>query len=190
MSKWRNSTSCPQCLAQRPRSSRECYREELFTSQVGSGTWNARVPCCVCGSRCESGRRQRPLQGSPLHGLPAQYDRIRESGSLEVLYRQQKSRAFLAVVVKAAHTLTKNNARRNLQSVFLVQMWSRLPGLDASSALTSSQRPNVKRICWLIFDNMCEIVEDPAAIIPVISKLEPVVKAACEKMSKLHDSHL
>ena len=50
---------------------------------------------------------------------------------------------------------------RNLQSVFLVQMWSRLPGLDASSALTSSQRPNVKRTCWLIFDNICEIVEDP-----------------------------
>ena len=30
----------------------------------------------------------------------------RESGSLDVLNRQQKSRAFLAVAVKAAHTLT------------------------------------------------------------------------------------
>ena len=44
------------------------------------------------------------------------------------------------------------------------QMWSRLPGLDASSALTSSQRPNVKRNCWLIFDNICEIVEDTLTV--------------------------
>ena len=55
-------------------------------------------------------------------------------------------------------------------------MWSRLPWLDAFSAPTSSQRPSVKRICWLTIANMYKIVEDPAAIIPVIPKLEPFGK--------------
>ena len=64
-------------------------------------------------------------------------------------------------------------------TTFLVQMWSRLPCLDASSAFTSSQRPNVKRTCRLTTANMYKIVEDPAAITPVMPKLEPpLVKAA------------
>ena len=42
----------------------------------------------------------------------------------------------------------------------------------------------------LIVDNMYKIVEDPAAIIPVTPKLEPLVKAACEKIFKLHDRNL
>ena len=30
---------------------------------------------------------------------------------------------------------------------------------------------------------MCNIVEDPAAVIPIVSKLDLLVKTACEKMS-------
>merc|ERR1712056_153514 len=41
----------------------------------------------------------------------------------------------------------------------------------------------VKRTCCQIVDNMCKVVEDPAAVLPVLPKLEPLVKAATEKIS-------
>merc|ERR1712194_491906 len=41
----------------------------------------------------------------------------------------------------------------------------------------------VKRTCCLIVDNMCKVVEDPAAVVPVMPRLEPLVKAACEKIA-------
>merc|ERR1719215_38684 len=41
----------------------------------------------------------------------------------------------------------------------------------------------VKRTCCLIVDNMCKVVEDPAAVVPVMPKLEPLVKSAMEKIS-------
>jgi len=41
----------------------------------------------------------------------------------------------------------------------------------------------VQRTCCLIVDNMCKLVEDPAEVHPIMPKLEPRVKAACEKMS-------
>ena len=41
----------------------------------------------------------------------------------------------------------------------------------------------VKRTCCLIVDNMCKVVEDPAAVVPVMPKLEPLVKAAVDKIS-------
>ena len=44
--------------------------------------------------------------------------------------------------------------------------------------------------CYLIVDNMFKIVEDPASIIPIMPELELLIKATCEKMSKLHDRYL
>merc|ERR1719281_1915434 len=41
----------------------------------------------------------------------------------------------------------------------------------------------VKRTCCQIVDNMCKVVEDPAAVVPVMPRLEPLVKAAVEKIS-------
>jgi len=41
----------------------------------------------------------------------------------------------------------------------------------------------VKRTCCLIVDNMCKVVEDPAAVLPVMPRLEPLVKSAVEKIS-------
>mmetsp|Transcript_37026 Transcript_37026/g.86797 ORF Transcript_37026/g.86797 Transcript_37026/m.86797 type:complete len:1047 (+) Transcript_37026:140-3280(+) len=41
----------------------------------------------------------------------------------------------------------------------------------------------VKRTCCQIVDNMCKVVEDPAAVLPVMPRLEPLVKSACEKIS-------
>ena len=37
--------------------------------------------------------------------------------------------------------------------------------------------------CCLIVDNMCKVVEDPAAVLPIMPRLEPLVKAATEKIS-------
>merc|ERR1719310_690361 len=41
----------------------------------------------------------------------------------------------------------------------------------------------VKRTCCQIVDNMCKVVEDPASVIPVMPRLEPLVKAATEKIA-------
>jgi len=41
----------------------------------------------------------------------------------------------------------------------------------------------VQRTCCQIVDNMCKVVEDPAAVLPVMPKLEPLVKSATEKIS-------
>ena len=41
----------------------------------------------------------------------------------------------------------------------------------------------VTRTGYFIVANMCEIVEDPTAMFPTMSKSEPFVEAACEKMS-------
>merc|ERR1712048_584335 len=41
----------------------------------------------------------------------------------------------------------------------------------------------VKRTCCLIVDNMCKLVEDPAEVLPLMPRLEPLVKAATEKIS-------
>jgi elongation factor 3 len=40
----------------------------------------------------------------------------------------------------------------------------------------------VQRTCCQIVDNMCKVVEDPADVIPVMPRLEPLVKAATEKI--------
>jgi len=41
----------------------------------------------------------------------------------------------------------------------------------------------IKRVCCLIVDNMCKVVEDPAAVLPVMQLLEPLVKSAVEQIS-------
>merc|ERR1719446_1193229 len=41
----------------------------------------------------------------------------------------------------------------------------------------------VKRTCCQIVDNMCKLVEDPAEVLPLMPRLEPLVKAATEKIS-------
>ena len=41
----------------------------------------------------------------------------------------------------------------------------------------------IKRTCCLIVGSMCKVVENPAAVIPIMFKLDPSVKVACEKLS-------
>jgi len=40
-----------------------------------------------------------------------------------------------------------------------------------------------KRTCYQIVDNMGKLVEDPAEVLPVLPRLEPMVKTATEKIS-------
>ena len=41
----------------------------------------------------------------------------------------------------------------------------------------------IKRVCCLIVDNMCKVVEDPAAVLPVMQLLEPLVRNVVEQIS-------
>merc|ERR1711976_898473 len=47
----------------------------------------------------------------------------------------------------------------------------------------NDKKEEIKRTCCLIVDNMCKVVDDPAAVVPIMPRLEPLVKAAVEKIS-------
>ena len=66
---------------------------------------------------------------------------------------------------------------QNVESLAFVAM---LPVLSRS---LNDKVEKVKRTCCLIVANMCKVVENPAAVIPIMSKLDPFVKVACEKLS-------
>uniref|UniRef100_A0A7S1B0T2 ABC transporter domain-containing protein n=1 Tax=Noctiluca scintillans TaxID=2966 RepID=A0A7S1B0T2_NOCSC len=94
---------------------------------------------------------------------------------------------FLPFVVKAAQTITNTHecVEKLAGCIFVQNVES--PALAAMLPVLSrglnDKVEEVKRTCCLIVDNMCKVVEDPAAVIPIMSRLEPLVKAACEKMS-------
>ena len=45
------------------------------------------------------------------------------------------------------------------------------------------KREEVERTCCPIVDNMCKALEDPAAVLPIMPRLEPLVKLTVNKMS-------
>merc|ERR1719421_2856099 len=47
----------------------------------------------------------------------------------------------------------------------------------------NDKKEEVKRTCCLIVDNMCKVVEDPAAVLPVMALLEPLVRSATEQIA-------
>ena len=91
---------------------------------------------------------------------------------------------ILPFVVKIEQTLTK--------ICFLCRVWSRPPLLRASRVLLWSQRlrDKVKQTWCLIVDNMFKFVDVRAAVRTLILKLEPLVRAACEKVSKFPDREI
>merc|ERR1712178_173739 len=94
---------------------------------------------------------------------------------------------FLPAVIEAAQSIT--NAHKcvetlagcvfvqNVETPALAVM---LPVL--SRGLSDKSEP-LKRTCCLIVDNMCKVVEDPAALLPLMPRLEPLVTSAVEKIS-------
>merc|ERR1719277_313213 len=94
---------------------------------------------------------------------------------------------FLPSVIEAAQSITNTHKCveklagcifvQNVETPALAIM---LPVLSRG---LSDKSEEVKRTCCLIVDNMCKVVEDPAAVVPVMPKLEPLVKSAVEKIS-------
>merc|ERR1719373_700298 len=94
---------------------------------------------------------------------------------------------FLPSVVKAAQSIDSTHACvEKLAGCIFVQNVE-TPALAAMLPVLSrglnDKSEEVKRTCCLIVDNMCKVVEDPAAVVPIMPRLEPLVKAAVEKMA-------
>ena len=70
---------------------------------------------------------------------------------------------------------------QNVESLAFVAM---LPVLSRG---LNDKVEEVKRTSCLIVDNMCQVVENPAAVIPIISKLDPFVNGG-ESLKTLHKS--
>merc|ERR1719420_2134854 len=94
---------------------------------------------------------------------------------------------FLPSVVTAAKSITDTHACvkalagcifvKNVQTPALACM---LPVLSRGLKDKSEE---VQRMCCMIVDNMCEVVEDPAEVSPVMPWLKPLVEGAVEKIS-------
>jgi len=94
---------------------------------------------------------------------------------------------FLPSVVAAAKSIDDTHACvKKLAGCIFVQnvetpaLASMLPVLSRGLKDKSEE---VKRTCCMIVDNMCKVVEDPSEVAPVMPWLEPLVKAATEKIS-------
>merc|ERR1719310_2684954 len=94
---------------------------------------------------------------------------------------------FLPAVVEAASSISNTHQCveklagcvfvQNVETQALAVM---LPVLQRG---LNDKSEEVKRTCCVIVDNMCKVVEDPAAVVPVMPTLEPLVKSATEKIS-------
>merc|ERR1719464_2299243 len=94
---------------------------------------------------------------------------------------------FLPFVVEAAQSITNTHkCVEKLAGCIFVQNVE-TPALAAMLPVLSrglnDKAEEVVRTCCQIVDNMCKVVEDPAEVLPVLPRLEPLVKAATEKIS-------
>merc|ERR1719229_1244602 len=94
---------------------------------------------------------------------------------------------FLPSVIEAAQSISNTHkCVEKLAGCIFVQNVE-TPALAVMLPVLSrglnDKSEEVKRTCCQIVDNMCKVVEDPAAVLPVLPKLEPLVKAATEKIS-------
>merc|ERR1719223_1764106 len=94
---------------------------------------------------------------------------------------------FLPSVVEAAQSISNTHSCVEklagcifVQNVETSALAAMLPVLSRGLCDRSEE---VKRTCCLIVDNMCKVVEDPAAVLPVMPRLKPLVTAAVEKLS-------
>jgi len=94
---------------------------------------------------------------------------------------------FLAAVVDAAQSLKNTHACVEklagcifVQNVEAPALACTLPVLTRG---LNDKSEEIKRTCCQIVDNMCKLVEDPAEVLPLMPRLEPLVKGATEKIS-------
>merc|ERR1719335_1891627 len=94
---------------------------------------------------------------------------------------------FLPFVVEAAQSITNTHkcVERLAGCIFVQNVET--PALAAMLPVLSrglnDKVEEVKRTCCLIVDNMCKVVEDPAEVLPVMPRLEPLVTAATERIA-------
>merc|ERR1711937_721001 len=94
---------------------------------------------------------------------------------------------FLDAVVEASQSIDKTHkcVERLAGCVFVQNVET--PALAIMMPVLTrglnDKAEKVKRTCCLIVDNMCKVVEDPAAVLPVMPILEPLVKKAVEVIS-------
>merc|ERR1712232_774930 len=94
---------------------------------------------------------------------------------------------FLDAVVEAAQSLDKTHkcVERLAGCVFVQNVET--PALAVMLPVLTrglhDKSEKIKRTCCLIVDNMCKVVEDPAAVLPVMPLLEPLVKGAVEQIA-------
>merc|ERR1719265_1298767 len=94
---------------------------------------------------------------------------------------------FLPSVVIAAKSITETHACvkalagcifvQNVQTPALACM------LPVLSRVLKDKSEEVQRMCCMIVDNMCKVVEDPAEVLPVMPWLKPLVAGAVDKIS-------
>ncbi|CAK9004790.1 unnamed protein product [Durusdinium trenchii] len=94
---------------------------------------------------------------------------------------------FLPAVVDAASSIDKTHSCvEKLAGCIFVQNVE-APALAVTMPVLTrglnDKNEEVKRTCCQIVDNMCKLVEDPAEVLPLMPKLEPLVKNVCEKIS-------
>merc|ERR1712193_531586 len=94
---------------------------------------------------------------------------------------------FLPSVVTAAKSITDTQACvKALAGCIFVQN-VQTPALACTLPVLSrglkDKSEEVQRMCCMIVDNMCKVVEDPAEVSPVMPWLKPLVQGAVEKIS-------
>jgi len=94
---------------------------------------------------------------------------------------------FLPSVVEAAQSISNTHSCVEklagcifVQNVETSALAATLPVLSRG---LNDKSEEVKRTCCLIVDNMCKLVEDPAEVLPLMPRLDPLVKAAVEKIA-------
>jgi len=94
---------------------------------------------------------------------------------------------FLPFVVDAASSITNTHqcVERLAGCIFVQNVET--PALAAMMPVLTrglkDKSEELNRTCCLIVDNMCKVVEDPAAVVPILPRLEPLVRAAAERIS-------
>merc|ERR1719277_1426485 len=94
---------------------------------------------------------------------------------------------FLPSVIEAASSISNTHkcVEKLAGCVFVqnVETPALAVMLPVLSRGLNDKSEEVKRTCCQIVDNMCKVVEDPASVIPVMPRLEPLVKSATEKIA-------
>jgi len=92
---------------------------------------------------------------------------------------------FLPAVVDAAQSIANTHACVDKLAGCIFVQNVEAPALAATLPVLArglnDKSEEVKRTCCQIVDNMCKLVEDPAEVLPLMPRLEPLVKAATEK---------